>query len=145
MFNKNTFLQHTTNTPGHNRMTQAGIKAPFSLREEIENPQNFRVKRIDNGRSYQFENGGSVNITEHDNDHHVIDVNHDHPSSIRAAIEAHLSKGAPTSIEINPEHGQLLKKALASTGKDYYYDKKKKRFEYSASEGKMGSVAVEKW
>jgi len=34
MFNKNIFLQHTTNTPGHNKMTQAGVKAPFSLREQ---------------------------------------------------------------------------------------------------------------
>jgi len=34
MFNKNTFLQHTTNASNHNRITQAGIKAPFSLREQ---------------------------------------------------------------------------------------------------------------
>ena len=33
MFNKNTFLQHTTNTSGHNKMTQAGVKSPFSLYE----------------------------------------------------------------------------------------------------------------
>jgi hypothetical protein len=35
MFNKNIFLQHTTNTPGHNKITQAGVKAPFSLREQV--------------------------------------------------------------------------------------------------------------
>lgn len=34
MFDKNTFLQHTTNIPGHNKMTQAGVKAPFSLQEQ---------------------------------------------------------------------------------------------------------------
>lgn len=34
MFNKNIFLQHTTNTLGHNKMTQAGVKAPFSLQEQ---------------------------------------------------------------------------------------------------------------
>ena len=34
MFNKNIFLSHTTNTPGHNKMTKAGVKAPFSLREQ---------------------------------------------------------------------------------------------------------------
>jgi len=38
MFNKNTFLQHTTNTLGHNKMTRAGVKAPFSLREQSEAP-----------------------------------------------------------------------------------------------------------
>lgn len=31
MFNRNTFLHHTTNTTNHNKMTNAGVKAPFSI------------------------------------------------------------------------------------------------------------------
>jgi hypothetical protein len=35
MFNRNTFFQHTTNTTNHNKMTQAGVKAPFSMNEQL--------------------------------------------------------------------------------------------------------------
>lgn len=34
MFNKNTFLHHATNTTNHNKITNAGVKAPFSMNEQ---------------------------------------------------------------------------------------------------------------
>lgn len=35
MFDRNIFLQHTTNTTNHNKMTRAGVKAPFSVNEQM--------------------------------------------------------------------------------------------------------------
>lgn len=34
MFNKNIFFSHTTNTTNHNKITNAGVKAPFSMNEQ---------------------------------------------------------------------------------------------------------------
>ena len=129
MFNRKLLLQHIVNRP-------------LSIEEQIESSQDFRVKKIENGKSYQFENGGFVNVTEHDDDHHVIDVNHDHQSSIRSVIDTHLSKGTPTSIQINPEHRELLKNALMSTGKYYNYNNNRKRFEYKPKERRWEDQSI---
>lgn len=42
MFDKKLFIQHNTNTTGHSKMTQAGVKAPFSQ----QNTYNSEVKKI---------------------------------------------------------------------------------------------------
>ena len=34
MFNRNTFFSHTTNTSNNTKITNAGVKAPFSMNEE---------------------------------------------------------------------------------------------------------------
>ena len=41
MFNKNTFLQHTINTTNHNKMTRAGVNAPFSMNEQFNLKNGF--------------------------------------------------------------------------------------------------------
>ena len=42
MFDKKLFIQHSTNTQSHNKMTQAGVKTPFSQ----QNTYNSEVKKI---------------------------------------------------------------------------------------------------
>lgn len=88
--------------------------------EAIKQPEPFRVKKTGNGgRDYNFENGGNVSISVNDDDHHVVNINHDNMSSVRAAIDHHMSKtpGGPTSIstpDIN--HRPVIKNALNASG-----------------------------
>lgn len=84
--------------------------------EAIEQPEPFRVKKTGNGgRDYNFENGGDVSISVNDDDHHVVNINHDNMSSVGAAIAHHISKtpGGPTSISTpDKKHRGAIRGAL---------------------------------
>lgn len=105
------------------------IEAAYQVVEAIETPQEFRTTRMENGgRSYSFENGGSVSISVDDNDHHTVSIDHDHPSSISAALVHHIKNtpGGPTSISVeNPDHNSLLSGSLRSTDLEYTKNKSK--------------------
>ena len=84
--------------------------------EAIKQPEPFRVKKtVNGGRNYNFENGGDVSISVNDDDHHVVNINHDNMSSVGAAIAHHLSKtpGGPTSISTpDTKHRGAIRGAL---------------------------------
>ena len=88
------------------------IQDAYNILESVfEGPQEFRVKKLENGgRRYDFEGGGSVNISVDDDDRHTVTIDHDNRTSIAAALDHHISKtpGGPSVISVQNKSHSLI-------------------------------------